>query len=165
MMCSKHVRYAAASFCLLLFLLLPDCCVCSEPGSLIGWGGDQFKRDETFPQSMGSRRWVQTLSWHPRAFLFHNFVTEEEANQLIFEAAPKMKRSTVVGDQSGVVDEIRTSYGSFLGRLSSPAVEHLEKLLANWTQLPIVHQEDVQVKHIFLIGASFLVYSSEVTTL
>jgi hypothetical protein len=90
------------------------------------------------------------LSWHPRAFYFHAFVTEEEANQLIVEAAPQMKRSTVVGEKSGVVDEIRTSYGTFLGRLSSPAIEKLEKRLANWTQLPIVHQEDVQV--IYLVS-------------
>ena len=93
---------------------------------------------------------METLSWSPRAFLFHSFVSEEEADQLIIEAAPLMKRSTVVGEKSGVVDNIRTSYGSFLGRLSSPAVEELEKQLANWTQLPIVHQEDVQVLHIHL---------------
>lgn len=147
MICRRHVRYPAASFYLLLASLIPACCVCSDPDALIGWGGDKFRHGETFGQSTGSERWVETLSWHPRAFLFHGFVTGDEADSLLVEAAPHMKRSTVVGDKSGDVDEIRTSYGTFLGRLSSPAVELLEKQLANWTQLPIVHQEDVQVLH------------------
>lgn len=159
MMYRRHVRYPVASFCLLAFLL-PSCCVCSEPDALIGWGGDRFNHGETFAQSLGSRRWVETLSWHPRAFLFHGFVSEEEADQLIIEAAPRMKRSTVVGDTPGVVDSIRTSYGSFLGRLSSPAIEVLEKQLANWTQLPIVHQEDVQVSDSCLSSAIELVYNT-----
>ena len=88
------------------------------------------------------------MSWEPRAFIYHNFLTSDEANALIEQAAPQMKRSTVVGGGTGpdnVVDSIRTSFGTFLNRLSSPAVELLEKKLANWTQLPIVHQEDVQV--------------------
>lgn len=145
MNCCKRVRYTAACFCLVFVILLPADGNCAEPDALIGWGGDHFKHSETFSHSIQSKRWVETLSWHPRAFLYHGFVTDEEADQLIIEAAPRMKRSTVVGEKAGTVDEIRTSYGSFLGRLSSPTVEELEKKLANWTQLPIVHQEDVQV--------------------
>ena len=148
--CRRHVRYRAACSCLLIALLLPASCLSSDPDALIGWGGDRFSHGDTFGQSMGSRRWVETLSWTPRAFLFHSFITEEEADKLIIEAAPLMKRSTVVGETPGVVDNIRTSYGSFLPRLSSPSVEKLEKQLANWTQLPIVHQEDVQVLPIHL---------------
>jgi prolyl 4-hydroxylase len=119
--------------------------ISTDPEALIGWGGDTFNHGEVFGRNVGSRRWIETLSWHPRAFMFHGFVSPEEADQLIVEAAPHMKRSTVVGEANSVVDNIRTSYGTFLQRLSSPTVELLEKKLANWTQMPIVHQEDVQV--------------------
>ena len=80
--------------------------------------------------------------------MYHNFLTADEADQLILQAAPHLKRSTVVGDgkDKNKVDNIRTSYGTFLTRLSSPTVEVLEKKLANWTQLPIIHQEDIQVR-------------------
>lgn len=122
--------------------------VSTDPDALIGWGGDTFSHSDVFGSVGESQRWVETLSWHPRAFLFHNFLSPAEANELILEAAPSLKRSTVVGsDNTGSeVDEIRTSYGTFLDRLSSPVVEALEKKLANWTQMPIVHQEDVQVR-------------------
>lgn len=145
-MCMKgHVLY------LVLLLALTACrhvsSVSTDPDALIGWGGDSFSHSDVFGSSVDSQRWVETLSWHPRAFLFHNFLSSSETNQLIVEAAPSLKRSTVVGtdDNDGEVDEIRTSYGTFLDRLSSPVVELLEKKLANWTQMPIVHQEDVQV--------------------
>lgn len=138
---------------LVLLLALTACrhvsSVSTDPDALIGWGGDTFSHSEVFGSIGESQRWVETLSWHPRAFLFHNFLSTAEANQLILEAAPSLKRSTVVGnddDDGSEVDEIRTSYGTFLDRLSSPVVEVLEKKLANWTQMPIVHQEDVQVR-------------------
>lgn len=136
---------------LVLLLALTACRhasgVSTDPDALIGWGGDTFSHSDVFGADGDSQRWVETLSWHPRAFLFHNFLSPAETNQLIVEAAPSLKRSTVVGsdEDSSAVDEIRTSYGTFLDRLSSPVVELLEKKLANWTQMPIVHQEDVQI--------------------
>lgn len=144
---------------LVLLLALTVCrsvvCISTDPDALIGWGGDTFSHNDVFGNVGESQRWVETLSWHPRAFLFHNFLSPAETNQLIVEAAPGLKRSTVVGadDNDSEVDEIRTSYGTFLDRLSSPVVELLEKKLANWTQMPIVHQEDVQVSRSVLFCA------------
>ena len=126
-----------------------------EPGAFVGWRGDSFDHAATFGGGATDRasqgvteRWIETLSWSPRAFLYHGFLTEKEADDLIYQAAPHLKRSTVVGkkESSNVVDNIRTSYGTFLNRLSSPTVEVLEKKLANWTQLPIIHQEDIQAR-------------------
>jgi hypothetical protein len=138
----------------LLCLALTQVSICtagssSDEGTFVGWRGDSFDHKEVFGSSQEPREaWIETLSWSPRAFLYHNFLSSAEADALVHQAAPSMKRSTVVGDvkkKSNVVDNIRTSYGTFLERLSSPAIEHLERKLANWTQLPIVNQEDVQV--------------------
>jgi hypothetical protein len=123
----------------------------SGDSTFVGWRGESFDKKAVFGtgRELEGERWIETISWTPRAFIFHNLLSEEEASDLIVQAAPQLKRSTVVGsDNSGVVDNIRTSYGTFLGRLSSPAVERLEKRLAEWTQLPIVNQEDIQVWHL-----------------
>ena len=123
-----------------------------DDGAFVGWRGEAFDHKAVFGSQEEVRSpepWIETLSWAPRAFIYHHFLSHDEANALVAQAAPQMKRSTVVGQGSqpnNVVDNIRTSFGTFLNRLSSPAVEHLERKLANWTQLPIVHQEDVQVR-------------------
>lgn len=54
--------------------------------------------------------WVEMISWRPRAFVIHNFMTSEEADQLIEIAKPFMARSTVIDSTTGepTVDEIRT---------------------------------------------------------
>lgn len=58
----------------------------------------------------------------------------------------QMQRSTVVGsDDSGVVDNIRTSYGTFLKRQSHPLLNEVASRLAHWTHLNMSHQEDMQI--------------------
>jgi hypothetical protein len=57
-----------------------------------------------------------------------------------------MKRSTVVGANGGsVVDEYRTSYGTFLRRKQDPVVAEIERRVSEWVMLPQSHQEDLQV--------------------
>ncbi|KAI7843911.1 hypothetical protein COHA_002453 [Chlorella ohadii] len=89
---------------------------------------------------------VEPVSWRPRAFVFHNFLTEAEADHIVAQAKPFMKRSTVVGPGgASVEDSIRTSYGTFLKRLQDPVIAEVEKRVATWTQLNITHQEDMQI--------------------
>ena len=64
--------------------------------------------------------WVEVVSWVPRAFVVHNFLTPSECDHLIKEAEDKLERSTVVGDaksRESKVDKVRTSSGTFLARL------------------------------------------------
>jgi prolyl 4-hydroxylase len=57
-----------------------------------------------------------------------------------------MKRSTVVGANGGsVVDDYRTSYGTFLRRKQDPILTDIERRVSEWVMLPQVHQEDLQV--------------------
>ncbi len=130
---------------------------------------------------------VEVLSWKPRAFIYHNFLSAEECDHIIRTAKPlvgqlsvvlsakaisllvqdgtcrncvpvktlevlhvvvlcQMRRSTVVGPSgTSVKDNIRTSYGTFLARQYDSVIEGVEKRLAAWTLLPLLHQEDMQV--------------------
>mmetsp|Transcript_14846 Transcript_14846/g.43598 ORF Transcript_14846/g.43598 Transcript_14846/m.43598 type:complete len:279 (+) Transcript_14846:1195-2031(+) len=57
-----------------------------------------------------------------------------------------MRRSMVVGQGgSGVVDDIRTSFGMFIKRFQDPIVERVERRISMATRLPVAHQEEIQV--------------------
>ncbi|KAK9842565.1 hypothetical protein WJX81_006326 [Elliptochloris bilobata] len=103
--------------------------------------GQQEVEDAAPPPS-----WVEILSWQPRAFLWHGFLSASECQHIMRLAKPQMRRSTVVGaNGSSVTDGIRTSYGTFLRRLQDPVIAAVELRLALWTQLNISHQEDMQI--------------------
>ena len=59
---------------------------------------------------------MEQLSWKPRAYLYHNFMTAEEADHLVELARPTVARSEVVDPETGgsVLDSVRTSHGTFL---------------------------------------------------
>ena len=45
--------------------------------------------------------WVETVSWEPRSFVYHNFLTLEECEHLIALGRPTLVKSTVVDNDSG----------------------------------------------------------------
>ncbi|KAG8377989.1 hypothetical protein BUALT_Bualt08G0091100 [Buddleja alternifolia] len=58
-------------------------------------------RDEG--EGLGKRgdQWTEILSWQPRAFLYHNFLSKDECEYLINLATPHMTKSTVVDGKTG----------------------------------------------------------------
>ncbi|KAK8572599.1 hypothetical protein V6N12_028651 [Hibiscus sabdariffa] len=46
-------------------------------------------------------QWTEVISWEPRAFLYHNFLSKEECEYLIKIAKPFMKKSSVVDTKTG----------------------------------------------------------------
>lgn len=125
---------------------------------LIGWQGETYQPTanglsvDTVGTPLASantterKAWIQVISWKPRAFIYHNFMSDQECKHIIDVAHAQMKRSTVVGGKDGgVVDDIRTSYGTFLRRNQDPVIKAIEQRLAIWSQLPASHQEDMQV--------------------
>jgi hypothetical protein len=84
-------------------------------------------------------RWVQQISWEPRSYLFHGFLSDEEVALIKEAAAPFMKRSMVVGDaeqQINVVNEVRTSYGMFIRR-NDPVIKDILQRVSEWAKLPL----------------------------
>eukprot|EP01125_Pyxidicula_operculata_P008417 TRINITY_DN2822_c0_g1_i3.p1 TRINITY_DN2822_c0_g1~~TRINITY_DN2822_c0_g1_i3.p1 ORF type:complete len:284 (-),score=62.54 TRINITY_DN2822_c0_g1_i3:64-915(-) len=84
--------------------------------------------------------WIETISWSPRIFVYHNFLSEAECDEIIELAGSDVERSRVVSsDGNGAESKSRTSFGVFLTEpymTKSPLLRIVEERIANWTQLP-----------------------------
>nr|WGT02532.1 prolyl 4-hydroxylase 3 [Tamarix hispida] len=102
-------------------------------------------------EKLGERgdEWVEILSWEPRAFRYHNFLSKEECDYLISLAKPHMVKSTVVDSKTGQSKDsrVRTSSGMFLRRGRDKVIRNIEKRIADWSFIPIEHGEGLQVLH------------------
>ncbi|CAI9102754.1 OLC1v1001074C2 [Oldenlandia corymbosa var. corymbosa] len=106
----------------------------------IGEGDGLGKRGE---------QWTEVLSWEPRAFVYHNFLSKEECEYLINLAKPHMAKSTVVDSKTGQSKDsrVRTSSGMFLRRGRDKVIRAIEKRIADYTFIPVEHGEGLQVLH------------------
>eukprot|EP00246_Nothoceros_aenigmaticus_P000755 TRINITY_DN10982_c0_g2_i1.p1 TRINITY_DN10982_c0_g2~~TRINITY_DN10982_c0_g2_i1.p1 ORF type:complete len:297 (+),score=31.27 TRINITY_DN10982_c0_g2_i1:547-1437(+) len=95
------------------------------------------------------RKWIEVVSWEPRAFVYHNFLSGEECEHLIKLASPNMVKSTVVDSATGRSKDsrVRTSSGTFLGRGQDEIITRIEKRLSEYTFIPVEHGEGLQVLH------------------
>nr|AFK45565.1 unknown [Lotus japonicus] len=85
--------------------------------------------DRTDDDDGRGEQWVEVISWEPRAFVYHNFLTKEECEYLIDIAKPNMHKSTVVDSETGKSKDsrVRTSSGTFLPRGRGKIVRNIEK--------------------------------------
>ncbi|KAI3665907.1 hypothetical protein L6452_44542 [Arctium lappa] len=92
---------------------------------------------------------VTQISWHPRAFLYRNFLTDEECDHLIQLAKDKLEKSMVADNESGksVESEVRTSSGMFLNKAQDEVVAGVESRISAWTFLPVENGESMQILH------------------
>lgn len=92
---------------------------------------------------------VTQLSWSPRAFLYKNFLTDEECDHLIELSKDKLEKSMVADNESGksIQSEVRTSSGMFLNKQQDEIVSGIEARIAAWTFLPVENGESMQVLH------------------
>ncbi|XP_024018499.1 probable prolyl 4-hydroxylase 7 [Morus notabilis] len=92
---------------------------------------------------------VTQLSWHPRAFLYKGFLSEEECDHLITLAKDKLEKSMVADNDSGksIMSEVRTSSGMFLQKAQDQIVTDIEARIAAWTFLPEENGESMQILH------------------
>ncbi|GFP89936.1 probable prolyl 4-hydroxylase 10 [Phtheirospermum japonicum] len=95
--------------------------------------GDEVTKDQ----------WAEVVSWEPRAFIFHNFLSKEECEYLISIAEPHMEKSTVVDSETGKSRDsrVRTSSGTFLARGRDKIVQRIEKRIADFTFIPVDVEE------------------------
>ncbi|CAM6122875.1 unnamed protein product [Calypogeia fissa] len=100
-------------------------------------------------QNSEQPKYVETLSWEPRASLYHNMLTDEECEHLINLARPNMVKSQVIDRATGLVieSEARTSTQTYLRRGLDPIVERIERRIADFTFLPVDHGEGLQILH------------------
>ena len=88
------------------------------------------------------------VSWHPRIFTLHSFLSPAECAYLIEKAKPYMEVSTVVDNASGksLPSTVRTSDGLFLDKGEDAVVLAIERRIALATDLPIENGEGMQVR-------------------
>ncbi|KAI3798818.1 hypothetical protein L1987_34097 [Smallanthus sonchifolius] len=94
-------------------------------------------------------RWVEVISWEPRAVIYHNFLSKEECEHIIDIAKPHMKKSTIIHYEKGEIEDtiFRTCYITFLDRGQDETVRAIEKRIADFTFLPVEYGEELQVLH------------------
>ena len=118
----------------------------SESGRLTP-GGVPWRKLPKRPGVYDPRN-VEVLSLDkPRAFLYHEFLTDEECDHMIEAAKPGLSQSGVVDTETGgsSISEIRTSKGSFLPRGMDDVIRGIERRIAEWSQIPEDHGEAMQV--------------------
>nr|XP_023892476.1 probable prolyl 4-hydroxylase 3 [Quercus suber]XP_023892477.1 probable prolyl 4-hydroxylase 3 [Quercus suber] len=108
---------------------------------------DGSPRSEGFGERV--EQWTETLSWEPRVFIYHNFLSKEECEHIISLAKPHMRKSTIVDSKSGrgIESRVRTSFGMFLHRGQDKIIRDLERRIADFTLIPVEHGEGLQVLH------------------
>uniref|UniRef100_A0A2P2L9I6 procollagen-proline 4-dioxygenase n=2 Tax=Rhizophora mucronata TaxID=61149 RepID=A0A2P2L9I6_RHIMU len=107
------------------------------------------KIDRSDGKEEREEQWVEVISWEPRAFIYHNFLSKEECEYLINLAKPHMRKSTVVDGETGKSKDsrVRTSFGTFLARGRDKIIRDIEKRIADFTFIPVEHGEGLQVLH------------------
>lgn len=99
---------------------------------------------------LGKEVWrgrVEQISWKPRAFLYHDFLSEEECDHLMSLSKGHLTKSTVVDNDSGksVDSTVRTSSGTFLSKHQDEVIARIEKRISMVTMLPEDNGEGMQI--------------------
>ncbi len=83
----------------------------------------------------------------PRVVVFGNVMSNEECDEMIALAMPRMERSQTVVNATGdsEVNEARTSRGMFFGRGENEVCKRLEARLAKLLNWPMVNGEGLQI--------------------
>ncbi|CAI0412343.1 unnamed protein product, partial [Linum tenue] len=100
--------------------------------------------------------WAELISWEPRAFVYHNFLSKTECEHLISQAKPQLARSKVFCSETRMNIESRlsnrTSSQGSVG--SSNVVTDIEKRIADFTSIPVENGERLHVVH-YEVGQKF----------
>ncbi|CAI0412702.1 unnamed protein product [Linum tenue] len=108
----------------------------------------------TAGENQTSRCWAELISWEPRAFVYHNFLSKTECEHLISQAKPQLARSKVFCSETrmNIESSNRTSSQGSVG--SSNVVTDIEKRIADFTSIPVENGERLHVVH-YEVGQKF----------
>ncbi len=92
----------------------------------------------------------------PRIILFGGLLSNEECDQLVALAEPKLTRSTVVNTATGAYDvhPDRTSRGGHFQRGENELVRRIESRISDLISFPVDHGEPIQILH-YVPGAEY----------
>ncbi|KAL0726087.1 hypothetical protein Bca4012_022180 [Brassica carinata] len=124
--------------------------ISSRPTDLTSVERTSEERESTHgDEESNGERWDEVISWEPRAFLYHNFLTNEECEHLISLAKPNMAKSKVADIKTGRSKDsrVRTSSGAFLKTGHDEIVKEIENKISDFTFIPVENGESLQVLH------------------
>nr|CAD1835173.1 unnamed protein product [Ananas comosus var. bracteatus] len=108
-------------------------------------------QNEVKDEVLGERGepWSEVLSWKPRVFMYHNFLSKEECEYLTNLAEPHLVRSAVINRSNGKPrnTSFRTSSSMFFKRGQYKTIRAIEKRIADFAFIPTEHGEGLQVAH------------------
>eukprot|EP01094_Clydonella_sp_ATCC50884_P011126 TRINITY_DN20923_c0_g1_i1.p1 TRINITY_DN20923_c0_g1~~TRINITY_DN20923_c0_g1_i1.p1 ORF type:complete len:303 (-),score=34.10 TRINITY_DN20923_c0_g1_i1:268-1176(-) len=85
---------------------------------------------------------VEVISWEPRAFLYHGFLSDEMADHMMaIGYSQGIVPSKVASGEGDIPSDSRTSSGIFVHPDPSGVFECVEKRIAQWSQLNPKHGE------------------------
>jgi prolyl 4-hydroxylase len=109
------------------------------------------KLDESPLYVDGGDRMVHVVQnmYNPRVVVFGNLLSDEECEQLIALARPRMARSLTVATKTGgeEVNDDRTSNGMFFQRGENELVQRIEARIGRLLNWPVENGEGLQVLH------------------
>ncbi|MCD0418064.1 2OG-Fe(II) oxygenase [Rubrivivax sp. JA1024] len=85
----------------------------------------------------------------PRVVVFGGLLSEQECDELVALAQPRLLRSETVDNSTGgsEVNAARTSDGMFFERGETPLIERIERRIAELVHWPVERGEGLQVLH------------------
>uniref|UniRef100_A0A1D1ZRX9 procollagen-proline 4-dioxygenase n=1 Tax=Auxenochlorella protothecoides TaxID=3075 RepID=A0A1D1ZRX9_AUXPR len=100
--------------------------------------------------ALGEELWrgrVEQVSWEPRAFVFHNFLSDAECDHLMHKANSTLTPSTVVDSRTGgsMASTVRTSSGTWFSKGADDIIDAIEQRIALVTMIPAENGEGLQV--------------------
>lgn len=117
----------------------------NDADSLPGWMGTDYQPPHV-DRVEDRDRYMEVLNADARIFLWHGFLTPEEADHIRDVAEKRLERSGVVDGKGGSeVSQIRTSFGTFLERGEDEIIERVEARIAKWSLMPVANGEGLQV--------------------
>jgi prolyl 4-hydroxylase len=93
-------------------------------------------------ESYNPEKDMTILSWSPRVFLYHNFLTPEECQKIIDMGKDHLVRSQVVGKNASKTIEDRSSYGAWIPYEDS---EWIDKKISAVTHMPVESMEQLHL--------------------
>eukprot|EP01094_Clydonella_sp_ATCC50884_P014853 TRINITY_DN2542_c0_g1_i2.p1 TRINITY_DN2542_c0_g1~~TRINITY_DN2542_c0_g1_i2.p1 ORF type:complete len:277 (-),score=27.60 TRINITY_DN2542_c0_g1_i2:191-1021(-) len=136
----NRVLWGVGAICALVLILLVVNSGAGPGGMASLVGGDTAGLLCDRPVDMSN---VEVVSWDPRAFVYHGFLTDEECDYVVQKALDTgLKRSEVAAAKSSEsVNNVRTSYGAFLSSDGDPVMRRIEDRIAAWSHIPAENGE------------------------
>lgn len=89
----------------------------------------------------------QKVNNEPLVYVFENFLSDAEVDQLLAAARPKLKKALVSDKKSGVESEGRSGSNCWIPFKQHPVIEELSLRVAEVVGLPLDQAESLQVIH------------------